>query len=841
MAGFKRVFTAFPGFDVLGQIESINTIDIAPPSNPLGAGAGTVCCVGEFERGPFNAPIQVTSATDLATQFGGLGYEYDGQLYQYPCAVRSGQAADYWNGSGFMALRNKRFANLILVRVDSSSGSVDLSRLAYLLGGPGPYDLEPGDQLDVSVDGGGPVSAVFSAAAGVLTGVGGTYPTGFVGGETLVLGIDDAPALTVTFTDADQTLADAILRVNNTAAQTVAANSGGELELSSPRRGYGGRIQVLGGSSLAILGLPATPVAVAENVNVAANAGTPGDFTLEVTRIIAGQAQVTYVTYAAGLAEPLADIRDGLVLNAAAQGLSGVTAGVGTSLDIEAPDNVPQTIVIFAEPAPGDLVLGGPSAGVYTEDYGSGNVFDIDAVTAQEADSILGALTGVDADIAPTGELRIAATTTPATGTIEVLLSSTAAIGLGFTPGQLATAVSDQATTVPAGTRLQDVTSGAIWVVMEDIEIAANDGGPYPARVRPAVDDDTTPVCAIGDCSVVVGAPPVPLAASNALPLARLTAAQMDARYLTAIDSTLDVDGVPYAINIIYAARSTATIGRALRDNAVTATATGHQARKAVYSPPLGTSRATATGSTGVGVGAVAREQRVTYAFPGVVTFVPEIASLGLAGGPGFTADGVIAVQSAGFYASVRSILPPEENAGQQLSDTNYGTLNALGMEPAYSKAEGGIGLTLADYVSFKSAGICAPRLDRVAGMVFQSDVTSVNPAIQPALVDNKRRYMGDFIIDSLSDIAAGYVKKLNTPSRRQAFIATINRFLGGLQSPTQPDFSRIAGYIVQDDTSPEQRAQGFQILDVRVQLYASMDYIVFRLSVGTTVDVSEG
>jgi len=44
----------------------------------------------------------------------------------------------------------------------------------------------------------------------------------------------------------------------------------------------------------------------------------------------------------------------------------------------------------------------------------------------------------------------------------------------------------------------------------------------------------------------------------------------------------------------------------------------------------------------------------------------------------------------------------------------------------------------------------------------------------------------------------------------------------------------------VKDETSPELRAQGFQIIDVKVRLYASMDYIVYRTSVGTTVDVQE-
>jgi hypothetical protein len=842
VAGFKRVYTAFPGFDILGNIESVNTIDIAPPANPLGAGTGVVCCVGEFERGDFNAPTQVTSATDLATTFGGLGYEYDGELYQYPTSVRSGQASDYWNGNGFIALRNKRFASLIICRVDNSAGSVEFNRLAYLLGSAGPYDMEPADTVVLSVDGGAGVTGTFNAAAGRIDGAGGTYPTLFVGGETITLGIDDAPDLPVTFEAGDQTLNQVIDRINNTAAQTVASDNGGELRLESPRRGYGGRIGVVSGTSLATLGLPSAPTAQVDTLTINSNTGG-GDFTIRVTRTIAGQDEVTNFTYTAGAGDTVTQVRDGLELAALAAGLSGVTPNGADELLIESPDNVPQVTTVIDEPAGPDASVATTTAAVFTEDYGSGNVYDIDAVTGAEAVTILDALAGVQAELTSDDNLlRLAATTTPATGTLEVLASSTGALALGLTVGELASAASDSAdSTIPAGTRLQDSTTDAVWVVMEDIEVDADLGGPYEAKVRPAVDDDTTPVAAAGDLDTVIDTLPAPFAVTNADPLSRLTAAQMDARYATAIDSTLDVDGVSYTINIIFAARSSANIGRYLRANALSATATGHQARKTVYGPPIGTSRATAMSAAGVGVGSVGREQRETYCFPGVVTQVPEIAALGAAGGPGFTDDGVVQVRSDGFYASVRSILPPEENAGQQLSDTNYGTLQALGMEDAYNKSTGGIGLTMADYIAFKDAGICAPRLDRVAGMVFQSDVTSVNPATQSNLVDNKRRYMGDFIIDSLSDIAAGYVKKLNTPARRQAFLATINRFLNGLRAPTQPDFSRIENFSVQDDTTADQRAAGFQIVSVLVRLYPSMDYIVFNLSVGTTVEVTEG
>ena len=170
MAGYKRVFVQNPGLNVLGNIESVNTIDIAPPANPLGAGSGVTCVVGEFERGPFNAPTRVSGGTDLEEQFGSLGYEYDGVPYQYPVATRSAQSPELWNGNGFIALRNKQFSGLIVARVDNSAGLVEFRRRACVIGGDGPeFDLAPADTLALSLNGGGAVTATFTAAPASIT------------------------------------------------------------------------------------------------------------------------------------------------------------------------------------------------------------------------------------------------------------------------------------------------------------------------------------------------------------------------------------------------------------------------------------------------------------------------------------------------------------------------------------------------------------------------------------------------------------------------------------------------------------------------------------------------
>jgi len=841
MAGFKRVFTQFPGFNILGNIESVNTIDLAPPATPLGAGTGTVAIVGEFEDGELESPTAVFGGTDLEDKFGGFGFTVNGAANSYPVAVRSAGSddANVWNGNGFIALRNKRFAGLIVSRVDNSGGEVTFNRLACLTGGAAPFDLEPAQTLSVSVDGAAAVTATFNAAVGTITGTGGTFPTTFTGGETLELSIDGGPTQVVTFTAADQSLAQVIDRINAATASSIARDSGGQLALDSVIRGYSGTIEVVGGTARATLGLPTAAVPQLDTYTV--TSVTAGTYTLRTTVTVLGASTDFDGSYVATGAETVTQLRDALLSAVQALGVPGVTFAASGAADLTATGdaNVLFTSAVQAEPTPGDVTVTTTTPAVLTLAAGSGNVANIDLVTQAEAASILGALAGVSADTDPSGNLRLCATTTPATGTILVDAGSTAT-GLGFTAGTTVSAASGSASSIPAGTRVRDSANLTDWITLTTTAVAADNGGPYTIKVRPAVDDDTTPTAAAGTLTSVLDSLADGWSVTNAADVSRLSSSQMDVRYLDALAATIDVSGVSYDINEIYSARTSERIMLALKSNALDATASGHRARKAIVSPPLATSRADAKASSGVGVGNTGRDQRVFYAFPGLTTFVPEIAAFGSDRGLGFTDDGVINVRSDGFYASVRSILPPEENAGQQLSDTNYGPLNAVGLEDAYNKEQGGVGLTIEDYISFKAEGIIAPRNDRAAGLVFQSDVTAVDPEVQPSLTDAKRRFFGDFIIDSLSDIAAGYVKKLNTPARRRALLSTINAFLEVLRSPNSPETSRLENFGVRDETSPELRAQGFQVIAVAVRQYASMDFIVYRTTVGTTVNVEE-
>ena len=134
-------------------------------------------------------------------------------------------------------------------------GDVSEARLVY---------IEADGAIDVTLGGGLASSASVTAAAGVYNA--------FVGGETLDLEIDNQP-IAVVFDAADTTLAKIVNRINAAAALVgiapIAADSGGELAITSTTTGVSSEVDVSGGTGSVTLGLT---VGVTNGTN--ATAGT---------------------------------------------------------------------------------------------------------------------------------------------------------------------------------------------------------------------------------------------------------------------------------------------------------------------------------------------------------------------------------------------------------------------------------------------------------------------------------------------------------------------------------------------------------------------------------------
>jgi hypothetical protein len=855
-AVFSRRFTSNPGQTVLLNIEAVDVIDLVPTGAIIGVGSGTACIVGEFENGPFNAPTEVFSAPGLVQSFGQLGYQYGGLKAQNPCAsARRADGAlvtEYWNGNGFVQLNAKQFSRLLICRVNTSVGAVSLARLAFLTGASSfNYALASGQVLSLDV-GAGFTSATFTAAAASVTASGGTYPSTFAGGQTLVLGYDGAPNFTVTFLAADQSIAQVIARINQYAGFTFATNASGQIALTGLQLGTGGQVRVVSGSSgvLAQLGLTAATTNGTGNVQNIAQVATS-----EIATVVQAAISNTKVEVDQnGALRVSGTAAAGYIL----VGPATTATALGFLPGSEATDNGEAILVSGT----GTYALGTSGTLVLLLDASLPQVTATITSTqtlAQTVSAINAAFTaaGQGAPCVAVGATQFSIKGTTPGGTVSVVSASSGAIltelglAVGLTVGTL-----PPFGIVPAGTQV-GVAGGQQYVTMQDVDFEQTSvtvGGvllpaatSYSVPIRPALDDGSG-VSAIAGSVSVVAQPPLIGAVSCVNPQvvsAALTESALDAAYVAAMNSTLNLNGPAKAINILWSARQSNAVRQAGRMNALSASANGCFGRMFCARTPLNTLESVALSQVAQpGVGAY-RSQRVVYCYPQANTFVPQIAAVGTAGGAGFTATGNVDVGADGFLASVLSQLAPEEDPGQLTSFLDG--VNSLESGANVQLANGGTGFQMADYIAFKAAGICALRWDDDDGTaVFQSGVTSANQQTQVEDTDINTRRMADFIEDSESTSLQAFGKQLSKVKRRNAIAAELQNFLTGLAgggvgakngTPNNEDAQRIDSFDIDTKTgnTDETLGLGIYVIIQTIRTLSSLKAIVLQTTVGPT------
>jgi hypothetical protein len=303
-----------------------------------------------------------------------------------------------------------------------------------------------------------------------------------------------------------------------------------------------------------------------------------------------------------------------------------------------------------------------------------------------------------------------------------------------------------------------------------------------------------------------------------------LSEAALDNAYAAAMAATLDESGPAYEANYLLCARRSDSVVATGRANAIKATECGLAARKFITRDPLGTSTAQILANV-----AKYRSDRVFYTGKGLRVRIPEIAERGVAGGVGFTADGVITVGPDGPLTTICATLAPEENPGQQTGL----------IDDFFDVDSGGETLEIEAYIAFKANGVEVPRLDRSSGMVFQSGVTS---SLESGRTTAARRKMADFIQDSLARITKPYGKKLMRASRRDQCRGEVEGFYASLASTEAPEKARIDSFSVDDGinagNSAQVLAQGIYYLASTVRTLSSFEVIVHRTSIGPNANV---
>lgn len=418
------------------------------------------------------------------------------------------------------------------------------------------------------------------------------------------------------------------------------------------------------------------------------------------------------------------------------------------------------------------------------------------------------------------------ASKTGGSGTITIG-SGTANSALGFTASSSATAALAAAVTIPAGTRCSDGGADATRLVtMQTKTAAAGSTSAINIKVRPAVDDGT--YAGLGSADMVDTLEDKPgdvewsITNNEAIGDA-LTASELDSLYLTAIDATLGIasDTTKKASGIVSARQSNAIRSR-LMNNAVTASANGHQGRRGFLCPPNGTSASTAIGSSAPGVGAY-RAEEVSYAAGGVTCFLQELID------GGHATDGLCTRHPEVLLAARWSALTPGYNPGQlpEEAGLRYSPTIFTGLESTAASWD------LTTYAAFKRAGVCAAFFDSQNGITFEQGVTAVAPSATPARVDISRKTLADFIGDSCAAFLVVQAKRQGTVNRREQQRAAIEGFLEGLVGDTVEEYavSLVDG-------------QATHVLrwDVAVTPVQSDDVFLFNLSVGpNAVELSRG
>jgi len=864
LSSFVRRFTFDPGNDVLLNIESVNILDLEPPSALKGIGTGTVMMVGEFENGPYNFPLEVSSADDLTNNFGTLGYTYFGVQAQNPCAIArkadGAGAVEYWNGNGFVQLQGKQYARLIICRVNTSVGNVQFTKLPYVTGLPGlQFSLQPGQVVQLDI-GAGPTNATFNATAASVTSSGATYAVN--PGDQVVLGVDGRPNFTVTFLTGDGSQAGVIARINATAGFTLAATSSGQFSLTGLQRGNQAQVRVVSFSSGGVgtaLGLTAgTTLGTGNVANIASVSQSEVTAVIQTaianTRVEFDSSSRLRISNTSPTTAPYILVGSGTTATA-----FGLTAGtintqqgqaivVGTAVTL--PPTAASTITLGIDAQPNVTVtFAGTETTVALVVTAINNAFTAAGQPAVAfADGaanlyLTSALTGTTA-----AQVRVVAVSAQAVLTkLGLVLGTT--VGAPFPLGVLAagTIVQVPGSAGPVYVTAQDVNFTTVGVLIGGKTsgsggVAVPNAGPFTVPVRPALDDGSVGAATAGAVTQITNAPDIgSFSVQNLQPIsAALSESAIDAAYVTALGQpSMDINTVAKQVNIVLSARQSNTVRRGLRTNALTASASGCFGRMACVRPPLNTDKYTATSPVAdPGVGAY-RDQRVVYCYIGTNVYVPLIARLGLAGNPpntgytAFTVDGNIDVGSDSLMASIMSQLPPEENPGQETSFASI--VNGI------EKGANVQGFQMADYQLFKASGIAALRIDD-GNASFQSGVTAVDPNVNPSLVRIARRRMADYIQDSIAQRGKAYSKRLMTVNRRNAFAQEIKAFMEGLLSANNPSFQRIGGFTLDAKKGNTTRTlqQGINRVILRVQTLPSMDSIVLETTIGDQVTVQE-
>lgn len=308
------------------------------------------------------------------------------------------------------------------------------------------------------------------------------------------------------------------------------------------------------------------------------------------------------------------------------------------------------------------------------------------------------------------------------------------------------------------------------------------------------------------------------------------TTADIRARYLEAINALLNDDYPMNEVSIITAARKDSTIQSYLYNHVLTSTSRG-MSRCTIVSPTLTTqtmAAVLASSAPGVGgTGGAVRHDRVWYSWPGCRTFIPEAVGYSIANADGTSDDeGIIDVTMDTWLACLLSNLQPEYNPGQASDPVPQIFAPIMGYQ------RGAPNLDMDVYKLLRQYGVAALRMDRTAGPIIQSGVTT---SLTTGEKNINRRRMADFIQDTLAERGNQLSKRLLRESLKDSILSEFDAFLADLLSENNPEAQRIHSYSLDDKSlnTPAKEALGIHVVKTKVRMLATLDNLVLATEIG--------
>lgn len=212
--------------------------------------------VGVAERGPVGVATLITSWDEYVRTFG--VYTADGEL---PMAVRGIYRQD--PGAYVYVVRTVHYTDITDANTKASvqaeymiqGTQAAASAGAVTSAQQGPFNLEPGQTLDIHCDedGSGPDTVTFNAVEAIRAGSGATYAA--LNGLTLILEMNnDGNVQTITFTAGATDAATTAAEINDQLIGASAQVNAGEIDLHSDLRGTDSEVDIQGGTALTAIG-----------------------------------------------------------------------------------------------------------------------------------------------------------------------------------------------------------------------------------------------------------------------------------------------------------------------------------------------------------------------------------------------------------------------------------------------------------------------------------------------------------------------------------------------------------------------------------------------------------